>query len=68
MTPILDESEDAVEGVTDSVNKLKNALMGFDELNILQEQMPSEVAGIAQPAFDLDLSQYDYDFLSDTTN
>lgn len=31
-----DDTEDSLDGVSDSINKIKKQLMGFDELNIIQ--------------------------------
>lgn len=58
--------DDALGDAKDSAEKLKNSLVGMDELNKLGDATAgaSAYGGGYDPTFGIDLSQYDYDFLS----
>lgn len=56
------DAEDALEGTTDAVNELKRATLGIDELNILSNNSAS--SSITSNDLGIDLSDWDYDFLS----
>lgn len=64
-----DDLEDGLDGSTESAKALKRALAGFDEINLLQDPTG---AGANVPVMggglDLDLSQFDYDFLGKIQN
>lgn len=52
---------DNLDAATDSAKKLKNATMGFDELNILsQNDANGANAGAGGARFDLDIPEYDF--------
>lgn len=55
------DAEDALDDATDSANKLKRAVLGIDELNILGNTTTND----SNSAYDLglDMSKWDYDFL-----
>ncbi len=65
-----DSFEDAADSLgeaADNAKKLKKSLLGIDELNILTDNSDSSTSGLGggyAPDFGLDLSKYDYDFLS----
>lgn len=62
-------AENAIGDTTDAVKKLKSMTTGFDELNIISQDDGSGSGAVAGGAdqYDLgiDLSKYDYNFLSD---
>lgn len=58
---------DEADEANDSVSKLKNSLMGFDELNVLSRSSGTGVGGIGS-GFEIDPSLYDYDFLGEMRN
>lgn len=62
----MDGLASATDEATESVQKLKQATMGFDELNILSENSSS--SGNYGYDLGLDLSAYDYDFIGETDN
>src|SRR5690606_28710634 len=70
---IIGDIEDNAEEATKAAKKLKNALMGFDEINLLNLQTPAG-AGIggagagAGGGLIIDPSLYDYDFLGQVEN
>ena len=73
LPPLLDETEDGFESATGAAKKLKNILMGFDEINILPKD--TGAGGIGSGGgigggggFEIDPSIYDYDFLGDAQN
>jgi len=73
LPPLLDETEDGFEGATGAAKKLKNMLMGFDEINILPKDTGSSGIGSGGGiggggGFEIDPSIYDYDFLGDAQN
>ena len=64
---------DSADEATGAVKKLRNALMGFDEINLLPQQSFSGVGGGSGiggggGGFEIDPSIYDYDFLGDIKN
>lgn len=59
------DAEDALTEATAAANKLKNATLGIDELNILKESSSSSAADSGGTDFNIDMSQWDYDFLGD---
>ena len=67
------EIGDSADKTTGAVKKLRNALMGFDEINILPKD--TGISGTGSGAgigggggFEIDPSIYDYDFLGDAQN
>lgn len=61
----VDDMDDSLQDSTDNAKKLKNVLMGFDEINKLTDTSSdtSTALGGGLPSdLGLDLSQYDYDF------
>lgn len=62
--------DDGLTDATKSAKKLKSALAGFDQLNILQSA--KDAGGISDvvsaSGLDMDLSKFDYDFLGDADN
>lgn len=58
----LEGMESAAEDTTEAINELKNATLGIDELNILSSTTSSGSSTYGD--LGLDLSQWDYDFLS----
>ncbi|MGN0535742.1 MAG: hypothetical protein ACI4IR_07065 [Eubacterium sp.] len=68
VTSYADELDDSLSDATNTANKLKKTLMGFDELNVLSSSTDtsSTVLGGGLPAdLGLDLSKYGYDFTKD---
>lgn len=67
-TSTFDNVADSLGQATDNAKKLKNNLLGIDELNVVSNETSSALSdtlgGGYAPDFGLDLSQYDYDFLS----
>ncbi len=64
-----DDLEDGLEGSTEKAKALKRALASFDEINLLQDPTGAganlpEIGG----GLDLDLHQFDYDFLGEIQN
>jgi tetratricopeptide (TPR) repeat protein len=59
---------DEADEANDSVSKLKNSLMGFDELNILSRSSGTGGIGGIGSGFEIDPSLYDYDFLGEMRN
>lgn len=59
---------DEADKANDSVSKLKNSLMGFDELNILSRSSGTGGIGGIGSGFEIDPSLYDYDFLGEMRN
>jgi len=55
---------DGLENTDDAAKQLKKTLMGFDEINLLDDLD----ALSANKDLGIDLSQYDYDFIGDTVN
>lgn len=67
LTSGAEEVTDGLEDATDAANKLKSVTSGFDELNIISPNTDSGTGvGSSGGGYDLglDLSEYDYDFLS----
>jgi hypothetical protein len=67
------EIADGLDNASDSAQKLKRSLLGFDELNVLSSPTGGGGGGGAGiggggGGFDFDLGQYDYDFLGDAIN
>jgi len=58
---------DEADEANDSVSKLKNSLMGFDELNVLSRSSGTGIGGIGS-GLEIDPSLYDYDFLGEMRN
>lgn len=66
----LDGIESGADGATGAAKKLKNILMGFDEINLLPKDtttggIGSGGGGGVGGGFEIDPSIYDYDFLGD---
>lgn len=60
-----DELDDSLQDSTENAKKLKNVLMGFDEINKLSDtssDTSTALGGGMPDDLGLDLSQYDYDF------
>lgn len=57
------DAEDALNDATAAANKLKNATLGIDELNILKESSSSSSGTSYETDLGIDMSQWDYDFL-----
>lgn len=60
-----DELDDSLQDSTENAKKLKNVLMGFDEINKLSDtssDSSTALGGGMPDDLGLDLSQYDYDF------
>ena len=64
-TEDLEDSEDAVGGVSDTLKKIKKQLMGFDELNIINnpDASGSGSGGDASGGGALNMELLEYDFL-----
>lgn len=66
-TGSFDDAADSLGEAADNAKELKKSLLGIDELNVMTDNSSSAAAGMGggyASDFGLDLSQYDYDFLS----
>ncbi len=67
-TSSFDDASDSLGEAADNAKELKKSLLGIDELNLMTDNSFSSVSdtlgGGYAPDFGIDLSQYDYDFLS----
>lgn len=67
-TGSFDNAADSLGEAADNAKELKKSLLGIDELNVMTDNSSSSAAtdmgGGYASDFGLDLSQYDYDFLS----
>lgn len=62
-----EDASDSLGEAADNAKELKKSLLGIDELNVMTDNSSSAAAGMGggyASDFGLDLSQYDYDFLS----
>lgn len=62
-----EDASDSLGEAADNAKELKKSLLGIDELNVMTDNSSSAAAGMGggyAPDFGFDLSQYDYDFLS----
>jgi len=66
----VDDLTDGLGSAADKAKELKKSLLGMDEINIIGDSSDSQSVGSSalgggyDPTFGMDLSQYDYDFLS----
>lgn len=65
-----DDAADSLGTAADNAKALKKSLLGIDELNVMTDNSSSSsgaggLGGGYAAGFGMDLSQYDYDFLSD---
>jgi hypothetical protein len=63
MTESFEDSEDALDGVSDSIKKIKKQLMGFDELNIISTPESDSTSAADATGGDLNMDLLEYDFL-----
>lgn len=66
-TGSFEDASDSLGEAADNAKELKKSLLGIDELNVMTDNSSSAAAGMGggyASDFGLDLSQYDYDFLS----
>ena len=65
MSSDFEDSEDSLDGVSDSLKKIKKQLMGFDELNIISNpDSDSSAAGVSAGGALGNMELLEYDFLS----
>ncbi len=66
-TSSFDDVSDSLGEAAENAKELKKSLLGIDELNLMTDNSSSAsdtLGGGYAPDFGIDLSQYDYDFLS----
>lgn len=60
---IMDDVDESVENTEEGISKLKKQLMGFDELNILQNPK-ADADETTEPSYDLGIELPEYDFMN----